>query len=82
MTVSTWPTRHILGWQLVVYNPPKAIDFIQRFPDGTTSTMQGIYEIDGDTLRISLQLEETRRPGSFFDNQGLVQRLTLVRRKS
>lgn len=64
------------------YATPKAIDFVQCLPDGTTDRMRGIYELDGDTLRIAIQINDTGRPGSFFDQEGFVQRFTCIRRKS
>ena len=61
---------------------PKEIDLIvpkEGGKEGETMTMKGLYEIDGDTLRICFGMKEDTRPTAFDAKEAGV--MTLKRKK-
>jgi uncharacterized protein (TIGR03067 family) len=63
---------------------PKCIDFIEVRKDKTERTLEGVYKLDGDTLKIALSIpkEGKNRPTSFdkpTDSRAMVWTLKRVK---
>ena len=61
---------------------PKAFNTTGSTPDGKVKTQYGIYEINGDILRMCVDESGSARPTSFVTKPGSQEKLTVFKRKN
>ena len=80
VTIKSPDMTHVMSYKLDTSKKPKEIDLTPESGNEAGQTMQGIYELDGDNLKLCFGRPGTGRPKEFSSKEGSEHALVVLKR--